>query len=77
MSGAQLRIAMRRTRLCIELLPKKIRKAKATRTFLTSLDESSKANARVRDLDIILSKISTYKQDPSNGRADLRNQGDA
>ena len=61
----ELRIAMRRTRLCIELLPKKIRKAKATRTFLTSLDESSKANARVRDLDIILSKISTYKHDPS------------
>jgi len=60
-----LRIAMRRTRLCIELLPKKIRKEKAARTFLTSLDESSKANARVRDLDIILSKISTYKPDPS------------
>ena len=56
---------MRRTRLRIELLPKKIRKAKATRTFLTSLDESSKANARVRDLDIILSKISTYKHDPN------------
>jgi CHAD domain-containing protein len=56
---------MRRTSLCIELLPKKIRKAKTTRTFLTSLDEASKANAKVRDLDIILSKISTYKPDPS------------
>ncbi|OLD56181.1 hypothetical protein AUI46_01925 [archaeon 13_1_40CM_2_52_13] len=60
-----LRIAMRRTSLSIELLPKKIRKAKATRTFLSSLDEASKANARVRDLDIILSKISTYKPDQS------------
>ena len=60
-----LRIAMRRTSLCIELLPKKIRKGKTTRTFLTSLDEASKANAKVRDLDIILSKISTYKPDPS------------
>src|SRR5437879_12803582 len=56
---------MRRTRLCIELLPKKIRKEKAARTFLTSLDERCKAKARVRDLDIILSKISTYKPDPS------------
>ncbi len=60
-----LRIAMRRTSLCIELLPKKIRKTKATRTFLTSLDEASKANAKVRDLDIILSKLSTYKPDLS------------
>jgi len=60
-----LRIAMRRTSLCIELLPKKIRKTKANRTFLTSLDEASKANAKVRDLDIILSKLSTYKPDLS------------
>jgi CHAD domain-containing protein len=56
-----LRIAMRRIHLSTELLPKKIRKAKTTRDFLTSLDEASKANAKVRDLDIILSKISTYK----------------
>src|SRR5438445_13232127 len=61
----ELRIAMRRTSLCIELFPKKIRKAKATRTFLTSLDEASEANAKVRDLDIILSKLSTYKPDLS------------
>ena len=52
---------MRRMQLCIELLPKKMRKSKATQTFVTSLDEASKANAKVRDLDIILSKISTYK----------------
>jgi CHAD domain-containing protein len=56
-----LRIAMRRIHLSTELLPKKIRKAKTTRDFLTLLDEASKANAKVRDLDIILSKISTYK----------------
>jgi len=60
-----LRIAMRRTSLCIELLPKKISKAKATRNFLNSLDEASEANAKVRDLDIILSKLSTYKPDLS------------
>ena len=60
-----LRIAMRRTSLCIELFPKKIRKAKATRTFLTSIDEASEANAKVRDFDIILSKLSTYKPDLS------------
>jgi CHAD domain-containing protein len=52
-------------RLCTELLPKKIRKAKTTRNFLTSIDEASKANARVRDLDIVLSKISTYKPEVS------------
>src|SRR5207302_10991208 len=58
-----LRIAMRRMSLCIELFPKKTRKARATRTFLTSLDEASEANAKVRDLDIVLSKLSTYKPD--------------
>jgi len=42
-----------------------------------SLDEASEANAKVRDLDIILSKLSTYKPDLSNGRADLGNQGNA
>src|SRR2546428_3220096 len=56
---------MRKTSLRIEPLPKKIRKTKANRTFLTSLDEASKANAKVRDLDIILSKLSTYKPDLS------------
>ena len=60
-----LRIGMRRMRLCIELLPKKIRKAKTTRSFITSLGEASKANAKVRDLDIVLSKISAYKPDMS------------
>lgn len=54
---------MRRMQLSTELLPKKVRKAKTTRTFLASLEEASKANAKVRDLDIILSKISTYKPD--------------
>jgi CHAD domain-containing protein len=60
-----LRIAMRRMNLSTELLPKKIRKAKTTRDFLASLDEASKANAKVRDLDIILSKISTYNPEVS------------
>ena len=54
---------MRRMQLCTELLPKKIRKAKTTRTFVASLEDASKMNARVRDLDIVLSKISTYKPD--------------
>ena len=58
---------MRRTHLSTELLPKKIRKAKATQVFLTSLDGASRANAKVRDLDIILSKISTYTPDVSIG----------
>jgi CHAD domain-containing protein len=56
-----LRIAMRRMKLSTELLPKRMRKTKATRAFVTALDEASKANAKVRDLDIVLSKISTYK----------------
>jgi CHAD domain-containing protein len=51
--------------LSAELLPKKIRKAKTTLTFVASLEEASKANAKVRDLDIILSKISTYKPELS------------
>jgi CHAD domain-containing protein len=60
-----LRIAIRRLHLSTELLPKKIRKTKTTQDFLTSLDGASSANAKVRDLDIILSKISTYKAQPS------------
>ncbi len=56
---------MRRMRLSTELLPRKIRKATRTRDFLASLDEASKANAKVRDLDIIISKISTYKPESS------------
>jgi CHAD domain-containing protein len=60
-----LRIAIRRMSLCVELLPKKIRKEKATQTFVACLDEASKANAKVRDLDIVISKISTYKPEVS------------
>jgi CHAD domain-containing protein len=60
-----LRIAIRRMSLSIELLPKKMRKEKATQTFVASLDEASKANAKVRDLDIVISKISTYKPEMS------------
>jgi CHAD domain-containing protein len=59
------RIAIRRMSLCIELLPKKMRKEKPTQTFVASLDEASKANAKVRDLDIVISKISTYKPEVS------------
>jgi len=58
-----LRIAMRRMRLSNGLLPKKMRKSKTAQTFLISLEEASRANAKVRDLDIILSKVSTYKPD--------------
>lgn len=60
-----LRIAIRRMSLCIELLPKKIRKEEATQALVTSLDEASKANAKVRDLDIVISKISAYKPEVS------------
>jgi CHAD domain-containing protein len=60
-----LRIAMRRMALSTELLPKKIRKTTTTRTFLAYLERASRANAKVRDLDIILSRISTYKAEVS------------
>src|SRR5260370_2121818 len=60
-----LRIAIRRMSLSIELLPKKMRKEKTTQTLTTSLDQASKANAKVRDLDIVISKISTYNPEAS------------
>ena len=60
-----LRIAIRRMSLSIELLPKKMRKEKPTQTFVASLNEASKANAKVRDLDIVISKTSTYKPEVS------------
>jgi CHAD domain-containing protein len=60
-----LRVAMRRMNLCIELLPKKMRNDKTTQALAASLDAASKANAKVRDLDIVISKISTYKPEVS------------
>jgi len=51
--------------LSIALLPKKMRKQKATRTLAASLEQASKANAKVRDLDIVISKISAYRAEAS------------
>jgi len=60
-----LRIVIRRVNLIIELLPKKMRKEKTTLALSASLDQASKVNAKVRDLDIVISKISTYEPEVS------------
>ncbi len=63
-----LRTAARRTRACLQLLPKNPRRRKRTRRYSATLKELIRANARIRDIDIVVSKISrrndsaTYEQ---------------
>lgn len=63
-----LRTASRRLLACFRLLPKSARKGKLIRMYMDGLEELIKRNATVRDIDIILSKISarsdatTYEQ---------------
>ncbi len=53
-----LRTAMRRTLACLRLLPKKMRDKKRLRRLVTSYKKLLKLNAELRDLDIILGKLS-------------------
>ena len=70
----RLRTATRRLQAAFALLPKTTRKQNKAQKAMTRIKKLMKANASVRDQDIILSKLSTYKQDPRYQRLieDLR-----
>lgn len=54
-----LRTASRRLLACFRLLPKSFRKRKMIKRYSEGLEELIKRNATIRDIDIILSKISS------------------
>jgi CHAD domain-containing protein len=56
-----LRTAARRTRACLQLLPRNPRRRRRIREYSSTLKELIRVNAGVRDADIIVSKISQRK----------------
>src|SRR5215467_11354426 len=59
-----LRTATRKLLAVIELLPKSIRSSKRIRKFSERIEELISLNAKVRDLDIIISRAAARKTDP-------------
>ena len=70
----RLRTATRRLQAAFGLLPKTTRKRRKAQKAMGRIKKLMKVNAVVRDQDIILSKLSMYKQNPTYERlmADLR-----
>ncbi len=70
----RLRTATRRLQAAFALLPKTTRKQNKAQKAMARVKKLMKVNASVRDQDIILSKLSTYKQNPTFERliGDLR-----
>lgn len=56
-----LRTAIRRLIAAVELLPRKLRKKKRIVKHVTAYDRLLKANAKTRDLDVIISKIERHR----------------
>ena len=61
----RLRTATRRFQAAFTLLPKTIRKRRKTEKAMTRIKKLMKVNATVRDWDIVLSKLSTHKKNPT------------
>ena len=59
-----LRTSIRRMTVTADILPKKMRREKDLKEYISNHEKLLKLNARVRDLDIILSKMSSEKNDP-------------
>jgi len=70
----RLRTSTRRLQAAFALLPKASRKQTKAQKAMARIKKLMKVNASVRDQDIILSKLSTYKQNPTYERLveDLR-----
>ena len=64
----RLRTATRRLQAAFALLPKESRKQTKAQKTMARIKKLMKVNASVRDQDIILSKLSTYKQNPTYER---------
>jgi CHAD domain-containing protein len=60
-----LRTSIRRMLATADILPKQMRREKDLKKYLTNYERLLKLNAKVRDLDIVLSKMSSYKDDPA------------
>ncbi len=60
-----LRTSIRRLLTTANILPKKIRGEKESRKYLESHEKLLRLNARVRDIDIILSKLPHHGDDPA------------
>src|SRR5215467_2798693 len=60
-----LRTATRRMVAALDALPKEIRNEDKTQEFLGAFRKLSKQNTGIRDLDIIVSKISKREKDPA------------
>ena len=70
----RLRTATRRLQAAFALLPKTTRRQSKAQKVMARIKKLMNVNASVRDQDIILSKLSMYKQNPTYERliADLR-----
>jgi CHAD domain-containing protein len=73
-----LRTSIRRLLATADILPKKLRK-KDAKKYLANYKRLLRLNAKVRDLDIVLSKLSDYKNNSTNGQLlkDLRKSRDS
>jgi CHAD domain-containing protein len=73
-----LRTSIRRLLATADVLPKKMRKNDAKK-YLANYKRLLRLNAKVRDLDIVLSKVSEFKDDPANKQLlkDLRKSRDS
>ncbi len=60
-----LRTAIRRMSAVLDALPRDLRNEDKTQDFLAGFRKLAKQNTRVRDLDIIVSKLAKYGKDPA------------
>ena len=60
-----LRTSIRRLLATFDLMPKKIRKQSESKKYLESYERLLKINAKVRDTDIVLSKLPNHGDDPA------------
>jgi CHAD domain-containing protein len=60
-----LRTSIRRLLTMANILPKKMRGQKASKKHLESYEKLLRLNAKVRDVDIVLSKLSHHGDDPA------------
>ena len=58
-----LRTSVRRLTATIDILPKKIRRSKDCKKFLDGYEQLLKANTKVRDIDVVLSKLPNHGDD--------------
>ena len=70
----RLRTAIRRLNASLELFPRSIRRQKKTRKFTSRYSKLLKLSSKIRDTDIMISKLSKFEANPSieNLLADLR-----